>query len=304
MPLSRILPLVMLLASTAAFGCSASPWKRTVLRTAPGIFIYSERKVEGDDPARRDYRHPVRISPAHIEELLARLVYEDKPLFSAPVLTRVFLDDERTRLAPLLADSLGRLDGGERLRFLVTRESLTDYFAGVHGVSGVMFQTTGPVLHIAFDAIDEVIYDGEGGRPDEVRFPLDPTEEAFEYGLLPPPGARLHVDEGTGEVRKRWLEIDRATLAASPAEPVGPAEPAASAEGAEAADPEGPTEGETVAAGATGAAAASADPEPADPAYERLKQQVERLRRLRADGLLTDEEFESQLGDLLAPEPE
>ena len=63
----------------------------------------------------------------------------------------------------------------------------------------VTFQTADGVFHLAFDAIDEPIDEGDEGRPEEISFP-DPTRESFKLGLIPSEGLLLHKDAATGAV--------------------------------------------------------------------------------------------------------
>jgi hypothetical protein len=262
---TALLALAFLVLLEAPGCASRTIWKRETIIGRDGVFLYREHvELEGERRP-QGFLHPIDLDAAQVAAILERLVHFRKPVFKDPVETTVFTQRQVAELAEPLAEALALIGPDERLRFLVTRSSLASLFEGTTGTSGVIFRTPDGLLHVAFDAIDQGVHDSSGGRPEDVYFPVEPTAPSRAYPLVPFPGSWRRQDPETGELHPRWLEIDLAALAMPP-------EPAASAQTAEAAAPaEGVSEKEA--------------------RYRELRRKLENLKRLKEDGVLSEEEY-------------
>jgi hypothetical protein len=287
--------LILLLAT----GCS-SPWKREQIYSRSGVALYREYKLAGGEKAALGYRHPVEIDPEKMALILSHLNWRDSYFLGLkkPVDLHVFNPTEVQASAKALCIALHAMGPDDRLRFLVTRSNWTEAFLGTQGTSGVMFSAKEGILEIAFDRIQERIAGGEGGEPMDVTF-NDPLEVTSADPILPSGAIALRVEPETGVEYPRWVEvkIDQvASLAAAPAAP-GTAPPGGSAAPAQTPKPaptvatpaSGAPHDTTPATASTGAPPGQAAP-PADP-YQRVRERIEKLKRLRADGAITEEEY-------------
>ena len=309
--------LLAIAIASIATGCR-SPWRREAAYAAQNVVIYREHAERDGARVEQGFAHPAAVSPEELAHLLRSLAYDEKPLLGGAERRAVFTPSEVERLAEPLAAALGAVRDDERVRFLVTRRSLASVVTGVSGVSGVVFQQPEGTLHVAFDAIGDGINEGDG-QPDDVSFPYDPTEETYSYGLAPLEGTRLHRDPETGELHRRWVEVDVGALGRSLAEAreagaqESDREAATAATSSPAPDPRdgvaapaaagpqvsGAGSDASGAADATGAAA-SAAPERTPPAkasgpsreerYEKVRARLQGLQRLLDEGVITEEE--------------
>jgi len=295
-------PFLLLLAflglSFVGGGCAGTGWKRDVIYSNSGVILYREhREVDGNRVAFA-HKHPVNLPVDKMVQILSQLVFEEHYLLKKARNLYVFNPKEIRALARPLTLGLREISPSERLRFLVTRSNWTDVFAGVTGTSGVVFCTEEGVLNMAFDWIQEGIIGGEGGDPSAVVFQIEPTEYEGAHPIIVAEGMKVHADPSSGKQFPRWIEI---TLAAvkllPPPKPIQQIQPPPGLE--EIVVPERPPlEDEAGAAGqepkpAAGTAASPpAKPPAEDEHYQRLRARLETLKRLRSDGVLTEEEYQ------------
>lgn len=221
--------------------------------------IYEESAREGAEaPA---YLHPVRVDPGALEATLSGLAYERSSLFRGTSRERVFTTEEARRLAEPLARALGEIPPSKRLRFLVARSRWSDLVAGPRGTSAVVFSSEEGTLDLAFDYVDDGLLGGQSGRPSDVVFRVDPTAATSGTRIVPPPGARNRTDERGAEI-PHWIAVDLSAVAAP-----------RNAETPEEAQP------------------APLRSPPASPQEEGARETLEALERLRAQGVLSEEEY-------------
>lgn len=311
MPLSRPTPVdrhpvhrLHVLAFLAVLPGCASPWKQEAIYSVHPVFLYREYEVDDDRKLEQGFAHPATVPAEELGIVLRQLYHEKKSfLFGEAKPDRVFTDDEVEAITRPLVEALAKVGKDERVRFLITRASLSSLFIGISGVSGVAFQTGDGKLHLAFDSIDQGINEGDGGRPEDVTFPYDPTGETYRYGLLPLRGTEHHRDTGSGDVYRRWLEIDfgavrhalerarqeRATASSTttPRADTGPGTADARQRTSNAAPP--------VAATAPTTPSSTAAVRDREKRYQAIKSAIEDLQRLRDDGVLTQEQYDEQL---------
>jgi hypothetical protein len=301
-------PLASILAVSlvAGSGC-ASSWRREYLAGEHPAWVYREYRMDGDARVPLGHDHPANVAASELEHVLEALTYEEKSLFASPEPVRVFEEQEVRPLAGRLEAGLATVTPDERVRFLIVRRHFGTFLTGLEGVSGVAF-VSGARLHLAFDTIGGGIHEGDSGRPEEVKFPYDPTEERYSLGLLPPfEYTALHSDPATGETRKRWIEIDLSRLASAthtataPSEVVEPESPRPEASAPPTTTVRSPGSAEAVSVETDpGRAPASEvdpgaadDPRAADP-VDLIAERLRTLKRLRESGALSDEEYQRE----------
>ena len=288
--------LIALFVAIIASGCSSQPWRREVLYSRDGVTLYREFKHE-DSGAKvpLGFRHPFELPREKAALLFSQLVYKVNYLIKKDVDRNVFTPAEVEGLAEPLSIATGALTPDDRLRFLVTRSNWTDLALGTTGTSGVVFREQEGVVSVAFDTIEEKVSGAEEGDPKTVRFHIDPVEYDDADPVYPGEGMKTHVAED-GRKFPRWLDVRVADLksrvtpvaaAAAPAPAVTPApapatgQPSASSAGAPAP-------------------AATASPEDAEARYRRVRERLGALKRLRADGAITEEEYQREYSKALS----
>ena len=292
-------PVVILLLGIAS-GCSSQPWRREVLYTRDGVTLY--REFKHDDSGAKvplGFRHPFEIPREKAAILFSQLVYKVNYLIKKDVDRNVFTPAEVEALAEPLSIATGALTPDDRLRFLVTRSNWTDLVLGTTGTSGVVFSEAEGVVSVAFDIIEEKVSGGEEGDPKTVRFHIDPVEYDDADPVYPGEGMKMHVMED-GRKFPRWLDVRLADLksrvvpvaAGAPAPAVAPAPTQTPPGGQPSAAPAG------APAAATPAAAASQ--EDAEARYRRVRERLSTLKRLRADGAITEEEYQKEYSKALS----
>ena len=295
----RLFPL--LFAAAAAAGCASYPWQKTTLYVNAGIALYREKKVVEGGQVALGYQHPIDIPLEKTVLVLSQIVYRQDYLIRKPQTLHVFTDKEIRGLAEPLTLALKAIVPDERLRFLVIRSSWTDVVAGTHGTSAVIFRTPDGVLHLAFDKIQEQFQIAEGGDPDAVPIATEPTELTDASPVIPVAGMRLHEAQGAGKF-PRWIEIANLDDVKPPApEPQEPAKPAVQPRH-EIVIPARPPVTAPAASTQAPPAPPAATPRGADDEakYQRIRARLEQLKRLRQDGVLSEEEYQKEYQRLLA----
>lgn len=263
-PKRRRVPSVFLAAAAlAGAGCASSPWERAVTFSRDGVTVYEESVREGAEaPA---YLHPVRVDRGALETILSGLAYERSSLFRGTSRREVFAPEEAKRLAEPLARALAEIPPSKRVRFLVVRSRWSDVVAGPRGTSAVVFSSEEGKLDLAFDYVDEGLLGAQSGRPADVVFRADPTAEGGGTRILPCPGARNRADDSGAEI-PHWIAVELSEIAGERSGGAGPAE-------------------ETQAGAAPEARAEAAE--------AGAREALEALDRLRAQGVLSEEEYRS-----------
>jgi hypothetical protein len=301
-----------LLALPLLAGCAGSPWKRDVMYSASGVVLYREQKeIEGKKVA-LGYKHPIELSADKAVLILSQMVFEESYLLKKSAKRYVFTPEQVRAFVPPLSVALKGIGPNDRLRFLVTESNWSDAFLGTTGTSGVAFSTEDGVLDFAFDRIQEKVAGAEEGNPAKVIFHGEPTENTDGDPLVPQAGTALRLDPATGQPFPRWLAVKVADV--KPFAPAGPTsvgappKPPAPEKFPQVVVPERPPLGEPPAPPA-GASAATPAPQapPAPPStpeeearYREAKKRLDAIKRLRADGALTEEEYQKEYQKILA----
>lgn len=312
--LRRCTPLVCFLASlTWMCGCSASQWRQRVLYSRGGTVLYAENQEKDGREVPQGYLHPVEVTTETMSAILRQMVYKYRPLIGANEDLLLFDEAQIAELSEPLQLALGGLTPNQRLRFLVMRDSWASMLTGSKATSGVMFMEKGGVLNVALDRIRESVQVGEGGDPADVSFPYDPTEYRRADPLIPFRGTKLHVDTKTSKKFPRWLEVDLSAVK-NPTPPIQATEKTPEAPAAVVAA--GTTVAGTTAATTKESSEPGQSPLPTPPPaaqkdedeeveteeerYSRLKEKLETLKRLKAEGVVTEEEYQQQFEKIMS----
>jgi hypothetical protein len=314
-------PLVSFLV--AACGCGGSAWQREVIYSASGVTIYREWPKDGGERKPPTFLHPVRVNPDLLEAAFSTMKYQERPLFRSVREVPLFVPEEARELSLPMSLALRSVGPTERLRFLVTRSNWSEMFVGTSGTSAVVFRDREGILDVAFDYVHEKLLGAENGDPAEVVYREEPTEVVSGHPLVPGPGLKIRAlspatsqgpsgaedqagAEGSAEeaepelVFPRWFEVSLAEVAAARPAPAGGGTPGGGTPG-----------GGTAGGGTAGGTAAGhgvprgSGPEEAvkprdDVRYKELRHRIETLKRLRADGALSEEEYERALESALS----
>ena len=293
--MKRYAAFALLLAGIAS-GCSSQPWRREVLYARDGVTLY--REFKHDDSGAKvplGFRHPFELPREKAAILFSQLVYKVNYLIKKDVDRIVFTPAEVEALGEPLSIATGALTPDDRLRFLVTRSNWTDLVVGTTGTSGVIFSEEEGVVSVAFDLIEEKVSGAEEGDPKTVRFHIDPVEYDDADPVYPAEGMRTHVAED-GRKFPRWLEVRLADLKSRVA-PVAAAAGSAAAPPPTTASPGGNPSSEPAPAAAP---ASMASPEDVEARYRRVRERLSTLKRLRADGAITEEEYQKEYSKALS----
>ena len=291
-----LLPLALLVS-----GCATREWRKHVLYAKEGIVLYAEHDENEGRPVPKGYAHPVEVASETVEAILAQMVYKYEPLIGRNEDLLLFTQEDVAALTEPIRLALGGLTPEQRLRFLVVRDNWTSLLTGPRATSGVLFAEKEGVLNVALDRIRESVTIDEGGDPSSVSFPYDPTEYRRGDPLIPFRGAALHIDAKSGRRVPRWLVVDLAEVKPPALKPA----PRPDAPATVVAPGDGTHPGATAATAPAGSSEARPPPTPAVQAeteegrYARIREKLETLKRLKADGVLTDEQYEEQFEKIM-----
>jgi hypothetical protein len=310
--------LLLLLAG----GCAASPWKREKIYAHSGFALYRERMEEEGKQVPLGHLHPIDLPADKVVLILYQLVFEEKPFLRKSRRTYIFdRVKEIPRMVEPLLVALRTITPDERLRFLLTRSNWNELLVGTTSTSGVLFSNAPGVLSLAFDRIQETGSMPDDGDPAKVVFRGDPTRLTEGSPVIPGPGMKTHRDPATGETFPRWVDIVLSEVQEIPLPPAPPSEPVpAPTPPIDIVVPERPPlEGSpevpspaarareadstgTAPATAAGRTVEAESPAPArdDARYLRVRERIEGLKRLRADGALSEEEYRRELDEALS----
>jgi len=251
-------------------GCGAtSPWKHQSIYSNPPVFLYREYQETDGKRAPLGYDHPIELSVDQVVSLLGQLKYEKGYLLRKAKIRRVFSASNAASLAAPLVQALKTLSPHERLRFLLARSTGSAFTTSLQGSSGVIFQSGGDRVNIAFDVINESLPTPRKGSAANMEFPDDPTQITEASPLQPFPGATHHSDSQSRVVYPRWLEVEMNLL------PV-------------------------VARPQPQAKRSSEEPSAAPEVdLDRMRKRLENLKRLRDDGTLTQEQYDRAVQEAL-----
>jgi hypothetical protein len=303
MTLMKIASCLSWIAVAFLASCSSSPWKRPAppLYQVPGLVLYREHEERDGQQVPLGYKHPIGVTPEKVALLLSQLVFRDDFLLTSKE-TYVLTKEEIGKIAEPLSEALKVVTPDERLRFLVLHDMWQEVILGNYGTTGVIFSTQDGVVNIAFDAIRQRVSVPDGGEPMKVTFSGEPTEITGKSPILPAAGMKIHMGPD-GTQYTRWIEVTLADVKPLPppalAEKTSPPAPPVTV----VVPDRPPLPGSPEPAPATAAPpAASTAPKssPEEDRYQRARKKLESLNRLRKDGAITEEQFQSEYAKAMA----
>jgi hypothetical protein len=272
---------------------SAAP--RTVAMVYQGIFNYVriERAEDGAAPN----LHPLEISEEDLTSLLVPIRLGTKPLFN---------QDDLEEIVPHLVKALARAQAGQDISFAVAgRHSGFGWLAARDVTTARLFNTPAGLQLIV----------GLAHRRFEDQFKATGTIIPFEPGRragpLPDPVSLKLAGAAGAQVRADWVVLKPTAMAqaAMPMAPAAPAMPAVPAAPEQAAPPPAaqatpatPAVQPPAAAAATGTTAPArpaASAPGADARYRDASERLKTIERLRAAGLISQQEYDDKRKQIL-----
>lgn len=220
------------------------------------------------EPGAPPSQHPVAIDPRRLAEHLASLQVldgkEEEPLFTA---------SEPLGLARALAEALAAAGPGEDLELVATANRSAFVLASSLTVTARAFVAGGDLHLIFHDIRGDLTY----------SYHLDGRTPPFTLGARARASA-VAVKPGSGSsARPDWIRFSLANLA--------PQAPGAA--------PQAPAPARPAAEPAPAPGAPKAAPAPAPAAPSALEERLLRLKRLRDQNLITEEEYARRKAELL-----
>jgi len=262
------------------------------------VVLAPEDAPAGGAPLRND--QPVVIGAADLAMALSKLRVEEGAHDAAAV--PLFARDAARRLAVPLSTALSRAAPDQDVLFAIEMDEKAALFGYKPvSVAGRAFYQNGTLqliigeVHVTTISPEYKNYPIGYPQPDRRLHPHQTGARAkvAHYD----PAARFETGEGVslfvqnGTVRPDWLILNVGLLATSD-----------SGHAAVGAAPVGTTPGTPVAVGTTPAAAAAAAPSPAAPAANpapSIEERLLRLKRLREQDLITEEEYKRKRSEIL-----
>lgn len=251
-------------------GCGGSRWTDARVEKHSHYTLRIQSQVEGGNVVKQHYRHPVDIDSQTIAAFMSELAYmEPAFLVGEAKKTSVFQDEEIARLSGPIAEALKTVDDNQRIAFSSLNFGGRLLFERSRETSGLIFVDPEGKLNIAFSGIN-------------VELPMDPEEAAFireaaadpldvREALTPLVATADYMEnhlQNNGKPYPMWLKADLAkTRTAAKAIEAKPA----------------------------------AEKPAADPVLQRenIRSQLEYLKGLYDDGLISQSEYDAKRGELL-----
>jgi hypothetical protein len=282
--------LLLLMTAIFASACTSTKWVRTTVAERHGFNVALEHYQEKGSVVPQHYDHPYEMEVSRLERLMGDLNYVEKGESEKP--GPVFQAAEIERLAPVLAETLANADAGQRIRFTSFNQGKTWILPYPRKTEGVLFIEPSGRLNIAFNLINSRLRSSETNAIDPIYSSADPLkikESDTPLSSLPPYAA-LHKFEAGGQA-PMWVVADLERLKES----VGTAAPPA-VETKEKAAPVPVPKAEIKGSPIEEAAPVQV---PAGTLEESIKNKLQFLRELLAEGLISEEDYNFKKKELL-----
>jgi hypothetical protein len=263
--------VVIIAVFLLAAGCGASRWKDVNVEEKPNYIIRVQSQIKGGEVVEQNYRHPADIDAQTIAAFLSELTYmQPSFIMGDPKETPVFQDKEIVRIADPIAQTLNTVNENERVAFTSFNIGDRLLFGRNRKTSGLMFMDAENKLNIAFSEIN-------------LELPMDPEEAAYKRKSPDDPLAvkvsstplvatrdymEKHLQPG-GKAYPMWLKADMGEIKAG-------------TEKMETAEPTLKT-----------------PPKDKIRDREQIRSQLEYLKELYDDGLITQSEYEAKRREFL-----
>ncbi|MBS0012332.1 MAG: SHOCT domain-containing protein [Desulfobacterales bacterium] len=298
--------IAALLVALFAAGCSSGgKWKDTDVARDKDVVVRLEQQMKNGQVVDQNYRHPAEINSFTMSWLLEDLRYmAQSSIIGGSAETQIFQQREIDRLAPALSKALASADSGQRVHFTSYNRAVELLFEKQRKTQGVMFVDQNGTLHIAFAWINAVLdVDGEpkGDRASH-RFDVLELRHADTEVIAPKPYMQVYQFED-GKSAPMRLAVNLEHLRASVAREIG------QQTGMQYAAPSGSQQGESFrqiqqqqprqqmqTRQPAQQVQPAPEPSPQDKKALRgeIRDQLEYLKEIYEEGLITESEYEQQ----------
>ncbi|WP_027716874.1 SHOCT domain-containing protein [Desulfuromonas sp. TF] len=282
--------LLLLVTAVFASACTSTKWVRTTVAGQHGFNVALEHYQEKGSVVPQLYDHPYEMETFRLKRLMGDLNYVEKGESDKP--GPVFQAAEIERLAPVLAETLAKVDADQRIRFTSFNQGKAWIFSYPRKTEGVLFVEPSGQLNIAFNLINSRLQTSETNAIDPIYSSADPLkikESDTSLSSLPAYAA-LHKFEAGGQA-PMWVVADLERLKES----VGTAAPPV-IETKEKAAPAPVPKAETKEPPIEKAAPVQV---PAGIVEESIKTKLQFLKELLDEGLISEEDYNLKKNELL-----
>lgn len=268
-----------------------------------------EQRQENGQIVAQKYDHPYTVDLIEIKQLLKDVTYiEEVGFLGKEEKKQVFQAIEIDRLAPVLANTLTKIDASQRIRFTSFNKGKGWLFSIRRKTEGVIFIEHDGRLNMAFNQINSEIDPNNANTlpPDFSR--LDPLKiTTSDTPLIPTPTyAELHQFKN-GEPATMWLVADLEKLekttdtAPAPIIEIVDEAPLKTPESDVLAVPAAPSAVQRTDADTTNTETTEIMPAPAaDNALQKdIKSKLKYLKELLDEGLISEKDYNTKKSELL-----
>jgi len=253
-----------------AAGCGGPRWEDVKLEQQQHYIVRIQSQVENGQVVKQQYMHPVEIDSQKIAAFLSELAYMQPAFLLGETLqTPVFQDKEINRLSGPIAKALGTTNQDQRIAFTSFNWGGRMFFEKTRETTGLIFVDADGKFNIAFSGINvELPMDPQGDAADRARAD-NPLEVRDSKTPLVATGdyMKKHL-QSSGKAYPMWLKAD-----------LGKIQTAAKDIGTEPSE-EAP------------------DYDPAR-LRENIRSQLEYIKKLYDDGLISQSEYDEKRRELL-----
>lgn len=272
--MKRIIIAVSALLLFAA-GCGGPRWQDAAVDAQDGYTIRIQHRVEDETAGMHQYKHPdkhpVDIAPHELAFFMNDLAYTSRSIIAESQESPVFQDKEVDRLAPALASALGELGPNERIALTSFNRGGGLVFEKRRKTEGVIFMDGKNRLNLAFAVINEEFPPGQTMSAAAKEPPGDPLSVRSSSTSLAITADYMQPhDREDGKAYPMWVKADVQGLKIA----------AKAAERPEDAPVDVPVTDR-------------------EKRRDHIRSQLEYLKELHDDGLITETEYNEKRRELL-----
>jgi len=268
--MKRIIIVLSALLLFAA-GCGGPRWQDAAVDAQDDYTIRIQHRVAEETAGMPNYKHPVDITARELAFFMNDLAYTSRSIIAESAKRPVFQDKEIDRLAPVLARALGALGPNERIAVTSFNRGGGLIFEKRRKTEAVIFMDGNNRLNVAFAVINEEIPPDQTMSAAAKEPPGDPmTVRSSSTSLAITADYMQPHDREDGKAYPMWVKADVKGLKMA----------AKAAERPEDAPEDVPV----------------TDPEKR---RDQIRSQLEYLKELHDDGLITETEYDEKRRELL-----
>ncbi|MFO7860990.1 MAG: SHOCT domain-containing protein [Desulfosalsimonas sp.] len=295
--------IAVLLVALFVAGCSFGGGRKdTDVAKDKDVVVRLEQQMKNGQVVDQNYRHPAEIKSFIMSWLLEDLRYMPQPSFiGRSGETEVFQQREIDRLAPALSKALASADSGQRVHFTSYNRAVGLIFEKKRKTEGVMFVDQNGTLHIAFAWINAVI--DVDGEPKDSRssqqFDVLELRHADTEVIAPKPYMQVYqFEDGKSAPMRLAVNVEhlRATVAREIGQQTGMqyAAPSGSQQDEFFRQPQEQQQMQTRQPAQQVQPAPAPFPQDKEALRKEVRDQLEYLKEIYEEGLITESEYEQQ----------